>query len=670
MTGRKAVADRIRKLVDLLWVLTFFGAVSIAFRLWFGLGATTNLTDQVPWGLWKIMNMVAGVALATGGFMVGFLVYVLRMERLRPLIKPAILVAFLGYGSSVFALFLDIGLPWRIWHPIVMWNEHSFLFEVAWCVMLYFTITIIELSPTILERLRLQKLAGRLHSIAPGVVIVGIALSSLHHSSLGSLFLVTPVRLHPLWYTTFLPVHFILSAMGTGLMVVVLAKILYSSLYDPRRVFGTSASEPECGRCGAPGGNAPRIPGPDVPLLSNLAAIAGGVLAFGLALRLTDLFRTGAWRHFQAPTWEVALFSAELLLLYVIPLGAAASRSLRESPAGLVFASVSAAGGLLFNRMNVGIFGYFRDAGQIYVPSLAEWALSLGVVAAAGLVFLFVSQHCAVFDEGWEDRLRIHRRFDPAFDKLSGVWYRALRDGFHRTSLLAVLVLPAAWIALYPPFREGGRSYRLEARPPVAVDAERTALKLEGRGSAPPVVFKHLDHQKRLGQKESCGLCHHVSLPRDHNTPCSRCHRHMEAATDLFDHASHLSLVAEAERMSGRLRDNRTCGICHRPGEAETKATAKPCLECHRKDMSPRREPQGYWDLASACGYRRALHKNCIACHRKEAERSNRPALQECGTCHPPYSGEAIPRPSPSLLQTRAFPRRASIAAESDEPGP
>ena len=93
----------------------------------------------MPWGLWKILNMVAGVALATGGFTVGFLVYVLKLERFRPLVKPAILIAFLGYGSSVFALILDIGLPHRIWHPLVMWNEHSFLFEVAWCVMLYFT---------------------------------------------------------------------------------------------------------------------------------------------------------------------------------------------------------------------------------------------------------------------------------------------------------------------------------------------------------------------------------------------------------------------------------------------------------------------------------------------------------------------------------------------------
>ena len=157
-----------------------------------GLGATTNLTDEVPWGLWKIFNMVAGVALSTSGFTIGFLVIVLKLERFRPLLKPAILIAFLGYGSSVTALFFDIGLPLRIWHPIVMWNTRSFLFEVAICVVCYFTVTILEMVPTVAERSRFAALGRALHKVSPGIVLVGISLSSLHHSSLGSLFLVTP----------------------------------------------------------------------------------------------------------------------------------------------------------------------------------------------------------------------------------------------------------------------------------------------------------------------------------------------------------------------------------------------------------------------------------------------------------------------------------------------
>ena len=155
------MSERACTVKDVLWFLVFAGAVAIVLRLWYGLGATTNLSDAVPWGLWKILNMVAGVALATGGFTIGLLVYVLGLERLRPLVKPAVLIAFLGYGSSVFALFLDIGLPHRIWHPFVMWNPRSFLFEVAMCVATYFALTVAELAPTLLERYpRWSRVAG------------------------------------------------------------------------------------------------------------------------------------------------------------------------------------------------------------------------------------------------------------------------------------------------------------------------------------------------------------------------------------------------------------------------------------------------------------------------------------------------------------------------------
>ena len=130
------MTKRTRVFKDVLWVIALAGLVAAVLRLWFGLGATTNLSDSLPWGFWKILNMVGGVALSTSGFMVGLLVYVLRMERFRPYVKPAILIAFLGYGCSCLALLFDIGLPHRFWHPIFMWNFNSFLFEVCWCVLL------------------------------------------------------------------------------------------------------------------------------------------------------------------------------------------------------------------------------------------------------------------------------------------------------------------------------------------------------------------------------------------------------------------------------------------------------------------------------------------------------------------------------------------------------
>jgi Ni/Fe-hydrogenase subunit HybB-like protein len=121
-----------------------------------------------------------------------------------------------------------------------MWNINSFLFEVFWCVMLYFTVTVIELAPALFERARADRIAHLLHRVAFVVVIIGISLSSLHHSSLGSLFLVTPQRLHPLWYSPWLPWLFLSSTIGAGLMVVVLARILWARWYDTEAVFGPS----------------------------------------------------------------------------------------------------------------------------------------------------------------------------------------------------------------------------------------------------------------------------------------------------------------------------------------------------------------------------------------------------------------------------------------------
>jgi Ni/Fe-hydrogenase subunit HybB-like protein len=622
-------SDRSRRLKDVLWLLAFGGAVAIALRLWFGLGPTTNLSDAVPWGLWKILNMVAGVALSTGGFTVGFLVYVLKLERFRPLVKPAILVAFLGYGSSVFALMLDIGLPHRIWHPIVMWNERSFLFEVAWCVMLYFTVTIIELGPALFDRARLHRISHFLHRIAFGVVIVGISLSSLHHSSLGSLFLVTPQRLHPLWFTPRLPWLFILSAMGAGLMVIVLAKLLYARLYDPASVFGSPATARCLGAHASAGPPSAEPRGPDLPMLQHLASLAAAILGIYLVVKLADLWITGAVHALTAWTWESYLYVGETLALAVVPIALVAIPRTRQSLAGLCTAASAAAIGLVWNRLDVGIFGYFSDTGFVYMPSLGEWALSLGVIAAAGLVFLYASESLAIFDDFWRHRESARGRFLPVFDRPSGVWSPILAAGLHRTTLVAVVGVPLAWVTLYPPYRSPEPSTAVV--PPRAVDVARTELKIDGDRNGLAVEFPHADHQRRLGGEESCGNCHHLALPEDRATPCSRCHRGMDRSTDIFDHTAHFERVTTKEHLRNA---NDACVHCHEPGQPKTAQTAKACLECHREDMRPSREPSEGHGLATALAYRGALHHTCISCHRERAEEVNRPTLGDCSHCH------------------------------------
>ena len=613
---------------DVLWVLAFFGALAVIFRMTFGLGATTNLTDEVPWGLWKILNMVAGVALSTSGFTIGFLVYVLRLERFRPLVKPAILIAFLGYGSSVTALLFDIGLPFRIWHPIVMWNPRSFLFEVAICVMCYFSITILEMLPTVLEQSRFAKLGHALHKGAPGIVLVGIALSSLHHSSLGSLFLVTPTRLHSLWYTPLLPILFILSAIGAGMMAVVFISITYAKWYGAPSVFKETACAED------PDARTPD-PGVTLQMLARLSIIAASVLFVYLVVNLYNLFTSGAVQSFRNGEWESAVYALELLALCVIPIGVVAHPKARRSPLGLKIASGVAVIGLLLNRVDVGILGYFRDAKTTYMPSLTEWALGLGIVAAATLVFLFVVENFAVFDEGYKERRRYRRRFHPIFDRLTGVWQTTLANGLRRITFIGVIAIPVAFGLLYPPYSNATTFSPEPISPPRARDRARKVLEIDGNRAREATVFNHDDHRKRLGKEKSCRACHHLAMPNDNATPCARCHRDMNLATHIFEHEAHFSYVAEDKGLHGPVPQNQSCDVCHTQGEPKTQSSAKPCLECHDKDMSNQKRYDTPFAIANAAGYRDAMHGTCIPCHKKESGPRAKPALAECGTCHP-----------------------------------
>jgi len=628
----------LRAVKDILWAIALAGLVAAIFRLWYGLGATTNLYDAFPWGLWKILNMIGGVALSTSGFTVGFLVYVLRLKKFQPFMKPAILIAFLGYGCSCVALLFDIGLPYRFWHPIFMWNINSFLFEVFWCVMLYFTITAIELAPVIFERLRAERIAKALHRIAFVVVIIGISLSSLHHSSLGSLFLVTPQRLHSLWYTPWLPLLFIISAMGAGLMVVVLVKLLWARRFEPETILGSGGGQ-QMPLIRLTNGTAVttvmRSPeGPEMPRIRALAYIAAGVLSLYLVLKIADLFLHGGWHLVMTGSWESWLYLAELFLTAVLPVGLLLIPRSRYSPGGVGMAALSAIFGLALNRLDVGIFGYFQDAGAVYFPSLIEWAVGLGVVAAAILVFLFAAENLPIFGSRPGSFGLGSGLSRLSFGSLTQLWHTALTNNLHRISLIAVFVIPLSFVLMYPPYYTASVSAKT-IRPARGIDAERATLLIDGNNGGVLTTFAHAEHQKRLGDSTSCVRCHHVSSPGDRSTPCSRCHLRMNEPSNIFNHTYHLTAVAEGKHLSGLYPTNFTCTECHAPKNPKTTSDSKSCMECHKKDMFPEGQPKEECNLLVANSYREAMHKTCIECHKKEAARVNRPDLGDCLTCHP-----------------------------------
>ncbi|MFH1999267.1 MAG: NrfD/PsrC family molybdoenzyme membrane anchor subunit, partial [Planctomycetota bacterium] len=223
---------KVRIVKSMLWFIIGAAAVVGVARFWRGLGATSALSDTTPWGFWIGFDVVCGVALAAGGFVIAATVYIFKKEDYHAIARPAVLTAFLGYIAVVGGLLFDLGLPWNIWRPVFHWQHHSALFEVAWCVMLYLTVLALEFSPVVLEKSPFHRLYKIAKALTLPLVIVGIMLSTLHQSSLGTLFMIMPFRMHPLWYSSIQPLLFLVSAVALGLGMVCLEALLSSWLYD------------------------------------------------------------------------------------------------------------------------------------------------------------------------------------------------------------------------------------------------------------------------------------------------------------------------------------------------------------------------------------------------------------------------------------------------------
>ena len=221
--------NRVNIFKSILWAITGAAIAFGATRMLFGLGSVSNLSDATPWGIWKGLNVVPGIALAAGGFVVTAVIYIMRKEEFHRYAKVSVLLAFLGYITAATALVVELGLPWMVWHPIIYWQHHSALFEISWCVILYLTVLFLEFIPVPLEETgRLAGIRRFLTKYKIVLVFLGVMISTLHQSSLGTLFLITPEKLHPLWYTPLLPVLFFISAVAIGPLMLILAVLTVS----------------------------------------------------------------------------------------------------------------------------------------------------------------------------------------------------------------------------------------------------------------------------------------------------------------------------------------------------------------------------------------------------------------------------------------------------------
>ena len=350
--------------------LILTGAMAAFARFNYGLGATTNLSDEFPWGLWIGFDFL-GIGLAASGFTIVAAVNLFHAKEYEPIVRPAILTAFIGYLLVVLVLIIDLGRPDHFWHPLVMWNPHSVMCEISWCLMLYTTVLSLEFAPIVLEKLNIVSPIKWIHAISLPLMIFGVLLSTLHQSSFGSLYLIVPNRLHALWYTPLLPVLFFISCIASGISMVILESLIFAR------------------------GGRDLLP---TPLRANLAKIIAVALAVYVVVRVQDLLTRGALRELTALTYYSLAFYAELLIGFVIPFAMLLMERVRTSRRGLYAATLLVVVGFAFNRMNTAITGLEHYPAQTYFPSLIEVFITLGITAVGFSAFSLIVKHLPIFE--------------------------------------------------------------------------------------------------------------------------------------------------------------------------------------------------------------------------------------------------------------------------------
>ncbi|MFO0838586.1 MAG: Ni/Fe-hydrogenase cytochrome b subunit [Phycisphaerae bacterium] len=361
MTTLATRFSNVRVALSALVAIAFALAI---YRFHGGLGAATNLTDSMPWGLWIGFDMLCGIALAAGGFVLAGTVHIFGLRRYEPFVRPAIVTALLGYLLAIIGLLMDLGRPWAIWHPLIMWQPHSVMFEVAWCVMLYTTVLFLEFLPIVFERFRMTRALRAIRKVMIVFIVIGIVLSTVHQSSLGSLFVMMGHRLHPLWFTPLLPLLFLMSSLAVGVAMVIFEAIVSGMIFGHRY---------------------------PVRLLGDLARALPLILALYFGLRLMDLNGRGELGRLLDNSLESWAFFLETVIGVVLPGVLLLSTEVRYDRLKLFGCTVMVILGVVMNRLNVSLLGMLSSSSG-YMPRWIEILVSAGVIAGGLLTLSAMNQ--------------------------------------------------------------------------------------------------------------------------------------------------------------------------------------------------------------------------------------------------------------------------------------
>lgn len=351
----------------------------IVVRFWLGLGSVSNLTQEVPWGLWKGFNVVTGVAFAGGAYVITFMVYMLNLQKYHSIVRVTVLNGFLAYLFYAGALLLDLGRPWNVINPIIgnSFGVSSVLFLVAWHFLLYMIAQLIEFSPAIAEWLGAKRARKILSGMTVAAVIFGITLSTLHQSGLGALFLMAKEKIHPLWYTEFIPILFFVSSIFAGLSMVIFEGSITS------KVFSDQISDKNHK------GHSSIIIG-----LSKICAVAMFAYFF---LQIIAFVHHKRWEMLNGPMglW----YLTEMIGFVMLPMMLFYYSYTRNSLMVARIAAIVTMAGVIMNRLNVSVIGFRWDETVRYFPSWMEFVVTFTVIFTQIWIFRWVINRMPVLRE-------------------------------------------------------------------------------------------------------------------------------------------------------------------------------------------------------------------------------------------------------------------------------
>jgi Ni/Fe-hydrogenase subunit HybB-like protein len=389
--------------VYVLMVFSFI-CIGIAFgRFFFGLQAVTNLDNDYPWGIWKGINIASFIVLGAAGFTLAFISHIYGHHKYNALSRQGIIFGLLCYTFAPISLIVDLGRYWQVWHPIFprWWQGNSVLFEVAICVMLYLTVLLIEFVPFVVEKYRdtfsmpfplslFNGLARFILRLADTILlktkfpliempllaffmVLGVVLSCLHQSSLGTLMVIAGTKVNPLWQSPMLPLLFLTSAIAVGFPMVAFLSLVSSYSFGKK---------------------------PDIGVLKDLLAYTPYLLGIYFILKMYDFFSRGAQVYLLDSSMQRWAWLIEITLL-VIPLFMFMSKSVRKSPNHIFLASTLAILSMVFNRVNV-LNTAYRPIGveHVYVPSFGEILFTIGLISTMILIFRFIVIYVPILKEG------------------------------------------------------------------------------------------------------------------------------------------------------------------------------------------------------------------------------------------------------------------------------